>query len=65
MQEKRRDSVKRIHESNNENVIIKSYVDCQSIKSKIIEYNTKHFQQAHQSIAFKDKIYDKLKKDEK
>ena len=59
----KRDSMKRIHESNNENVIIKSYADCQSFESKILEFNTKHFQQAHQSIAFKEKIYDKLKKD--
>ena len=60
----KRESVKRIHECNNEEVITKSYIDRQSIESKIIEYNTKHFQQAHQSIAYKDKIYDKLKKDE-
>ena len=60
----KRECVKRIHECNNEEVITKSYIDRQSIESKIIEYNTKHFQQAHQSIAYKDKIYDKLKKDE-
>ena len=39
----KRDSMKRIHESNNENVIIKSYADCQSFESKILEFNTKHF----------------------
>jgi len=59
----RRDNLKRIHECNDENVIVKSYTDRQSIEEKIIDFNTKHFMQAHQSIAFKDRIYEKLKRD--
>ena len=59
-----RDSLKRTHESNEENVIVKTYVDRKSIESKLIEHNKNHFKQAHQSIAFKDKTYKKLKDDD-
>ena len=59
-----RDSLKRIHESNEENVIVKTHAERQSIESKLIEHNKKHFKQAYQSIAFKDKICKKLKDDE-
>ena len=59
-----RDSLKRIHESNEENVIVKTHINRKSIESNLIEHNKKHFKQAYQSIAFKDKICKKLKDDE-
>ena len=38
-----RDSLKRIYESNEENAIVKTYIDRKSIEAKLIEYNKKHF----------------------
>ena len=40
------------------------HVDCQAIESTLLQHNINHFKQAHQSIAFKDKIHKKLKYDE-
>jgi len=59
----KKDCVKRIYESDENNIITKAYIDRQSIEDRIIEYNTQHFEQAKQSIAFRDKIYKELKKD--
>ena len=38
-----RDSLKRIHESNKENVIVKTHIDYQSIESILIKHNKNHF----------------------
>ena len=43
---------------------MQTHADRQSIESELIEHNKNHFKQAHQSIAFKDKMHKKLKDDE-
>ena len=54
------DSVKRMYEINEENIILKTHADCQVIKSTLIEHDTNPFEQAHQLIICKDKICEKL-----
>ena len=59
-----RDSMKRLHKVDNNQKIIETYVDRDSIEKALRMYNTQHFKQAHQSITYKDKIYEKLERDE-
>jgi len=58
-----RDSVKRFYKVDNNQKIIETYVDRDSIKKALRMHNTQHFKQAHQLIAYKDKIYKKLERD--
>jgi len=44
-------------------IITKTHVEKESIETRIIEYNTMDFKKAHQSITYKDKIYNKLRRD--
>jgi len=55
-----REGIKRIHEVDDNNRIISIHVDRESIENKLIEYNEAHFTKAYETIAYRDKIYDKL-----
>ena len=55
-----REGIKRIHEVDENNKIINTYVDQESIEDRIIKYNEMHFMKAHNTIAYRDKIYEKL-----
>ena len=55
-----RGNIKRLYEIDKDNKIKNTYINKESIESKIIEYNAKHFTKAHQTIAYKDKIYAQL-----
>ena len=56
--------MKRLHKVDNNQKIIETYVDRDSIKKALRMHNIQYFKQAHQSIAYKDKIYKKLERDE-
>ena len=58
-----REGIKRLHEVNENNKIINTYVERERIEQKLIEHNKTHFTKAHDTIAYKDKIYDKLRDD--
>ena len=55
-----RGNIKRLYEIDEDNKIKNTYINKESIESKIIEYNTKHFTKAYEIIAYKDKIYTQL-----
>lgn len=59
-----REGIKRIHEVDDNNKIIKTYVDRESIEDRIIKYNEMHFTKAHNTIAYRDRIYARLRDDE-
>ena len=58
-----REGIKRIHEVDDNNRIISTHVDRESIENKLIEYNEAHFTKAHNIIVYRNKIYDKLRED--
>ena len=47
---------------NNQNESIEILIKRDEIEERIKEYNYNHFKKAHNSIAFKDRIYKKLKR---
>ena len=56
-----RDSIKRLqveNENENENITL---IKREEIESRIREHNTQHFKKAHESIIYRDKIYEKLR----
>ena len=55
--------IKKVHVVNLNNQIIKTYVDRENVEMKISQYNEKYLKKAHQSEAYLDKIYHKLKED--
>ena len=58
-----REGIKRIHEVDENNRIISTHVDWESIENKLIEYNEAHFTKAYDTIVYRDKIYNKLRDD--
>jgi len=52
--------LKRLHEVDQSNNIHTTYVDRESIKTKLIEYNKVHYKKAYDSEIYNNKIYDKL-----
>jgi len=56
-----REGIKRLHEVDEDNTIISTHVDRESIENKLIEHNEMHFTKAHNTIAYRDKIYKKLR----
>ena len=59
-----REGVKRMHEVDENNKKIKTYLDCESIEDRIIKCNEMHFTKAHDSIAQADRACEKLRADE-
>jgi len=57
-------NLKRLHIVNENDQIIRTIIDKENIEKTIKEFNEKHFQKAHQSIAYKDKIYAELDRDD-
>jgi len=55
-----RGNIKRLYQVDFNNKIISTFLDCKSIKEEIIKYNKHHFQKAHNTEVYKDKIYVKL-----
>ena len=58
-----RDGIRRLHKVDENNVIVETYIERTKIENKLLEYNTHHFTKAHNSIAYKDKIYKALRND--
>ena len=58
-----RGNIKRLYEIDEDNKIKNTYINKESIESKIIEYNAKHFTKAYQTIAYQDKIFTQLNDD--
>ena len=56
-----RDNIKRLQvENDNDNNKV-TLIKQEEIESRIRDHNTNHFKKAHESIAYKDKIYEKLR----
>ena len=58
-----RGSLRKLYIKDQSNTIIKTLTNWYHIESTIIEYNKEHFQQAHKTKVYEDKIYHKLKED--
>lgn len=58
-----REGIKRTREVDENNKIIKTHADRESIEDSIIKCNEMHFAKAHNSIAHADRIYEKLRHD--
>ena len=52
--------VKRLYEVDEQNNIINTYINRESIENKLIEFNKAHFTKAYNTIAYKDKVYNQL-----
>jgi hypothetical protein len=58
-----RNGIKRLHIKNDSGEITETLIRREEIEQAIIKHNTQHLKKAHQTIAYKDKIYGKLKHD--
>ena len=58
-----RDSVKRLHEANENQEIVETHVERKKIEEELMKHNISHFQQAHNTIACNDKTCKELRKD--
>ena len=56
-----KDNIKRLQIVNDDDSKV-TLIKREEIESRIREHNTNHFKKAHRSIAYKDKIYDKLRR---
>jgi len=56
----KRDGLRRLHKTNQNNEIVETYVDRIEIERELVNYNKDHFTQAHTTEAYKDKIYNAL-----
>ena len=57
-------SLIRVHEKDDNNQIIKTYIGKEDIEKAIMKYNKVHYTKAHESKVYQDKIYFKLQEDE-
>ena len=58
-----REGIKRLHVVDNNECIQETYVNRDRIEKEISKFNENHFKKAHNTIAYKDKIYEKLRED--
>jgi len=58
-----KESLKRLHEVNQNQEIIKTSIKKEEIEHTIFSHNLNHFKKNHNTIAYKDKIYSKLQDD--
>ena len=57
-------SIKRLHAVDKNNTIINTYMEQERIEQELSKYNEAHFKKAHDTIAYKDKIYVQLRDDQ-
>ena len=58
-----RNSIKRLHEANNNDEIVETCVERSKIENELMKYDKIHFTQAHRTIAYDDKTHEKLRMD--
>ena len=57
--------MRKLYVKNDEGQIVKTYISRTDIEQAIIAYNKNHFQQAHNTRVYQDRIYDQFKEDNK
>ena len=55
--------MRKLYVKNDEGQIVETYISRTDIEQAIIAHNINHFQQAHNTKVYQDRIYDQLKED--
>ena len=57
-------SLKRLHQINEKNEIIKIYLKKEEIEEQLMSYNKKHYKKVFNILIYKDKIHNQLQNNE-